>query len=409
MAVNEITRESTPAAMECGHGNLEFFLDAMIVVARRIWLVLGVTAGAGIAAIVVALLLPKQYTATAKIMPPQKNTSQMNLLAQQLGPLAGLAGSDLGLRNPDDLYVSMMRTRVVQDQIIKQFGLQEIYGLGLLTQVRERLDQMTQIETGKDGLISISVSDRDPRRAAGMANAYVDGLSRVTAFLAESEATRRKEYFKRQRDLTEKDLEDAEQAFKEVEQQTGVLHLDTQARVVIEALANARAEVAAREIELHDLSNRLTPQNPDLIKAEEHLASLRAQVANMERTQGGHAGSNRDDSGLAESGLEYTRRLRQVKYEESLSDLVAKQFEAARMDESRNSVVIQTLDPAIPPEIRSSPKRTLIVVGAVLLAFFGTICAIFVFEAGHQLSQTPEIAARVALLKQYLFHKPNAG
>ena len=145
-------------------------------------------------------------------MPPQQTKSQLEVLAQQIGSFASLADNDLGLRNPNDLYVSVMRTRVVEDALIDRYGLQEEYGQKLRSEVRKRLESNTEIDTGKDGLIVISVRDHDPRRAANLANSYAEQLKRVTLEMADQEATGRKEFFRKQLEITQNDLANAEQA-----------------------------------------------------------------------------------------------------------------------------------------------------------------------------------------------------
>jgi tyrosine-protein kinase Etk/Wzc len=183
-----------------------------------------------------------------------------------------------------------------------------------------------------------------------------------------------------------------------VQQSTGVLHLEMEAKAMIEAVANAKATLAMKQIQMQGLLASEQPQAPNVVRLQREIDALRAQVSQLEGKGGGASGST---GALATAGLEYARRYREVKFQETLLELLFKQYEAARLDETRNSVVIQTLDPAIPPELRTWPKRTLIVLAAFGLSLALAVAAAFAYEAMIRLVQKPEIAARMALIRQY--------
>src|SRR2546425_2808748 len=173
--------EEAPATPKSAEVEKIHFPDHLIILAKRKWFIFKFVGCAAVLSAGISLLLPKIYTANAKIMPQQQNQSMgsMAALSQlgQLGPLAALAGSGLGLRNPSDLYIAMLRSRTVADDLIDRFSLMSVYKEKIRDYTRKQLQSSTEIKAGaKDGIISISVDDRDPRRAADLANGYVDEL-----------------------------------------------------------------------------------------------------------------------------------------------------------------------------------------------------------------------------------------
>src|SRR5262249_18811298 len=157
---------------------------------------------AGIAAVIAAVVaffvLPKVYEANTKIIPPQQNPSMAIAMLAQLGPLAAVAGNQLGLRSPGDLYVDMLRSRTVADDLIQRFSLMQHYRKKKLKDARKRLEDRTEIVAAKDGVISVTVTDRDPQLAADLANAYIEELEKLTQTLAVTEAGRRRLFFERE-------------------------------------------------------------------------------------------------------------------------------------------------------------------------------------------------------------------
>ncbi len=256
---------------------------------------------------------------------------------------------------------------------------------------------------GKEGFISISVEDRDRSRAPQIANAYVDELRRLTQDLAVTEAGQRRIFFERQLELAKNNLADAEQALKQTQQQTGLIQLDGQAKVIIESVVKLRAAVATKEVELDAMRLFSTEQNPDVRLDERQLASLEAQLALLEKQS---RGSNPDPDGVQvpigdvpEAGLQYVRKLRDLKYSEAMFEMLAKQYEAARLDEAKTAAVIQVLDPAEVPDRKSSPPRVWIIAIATLLGFLGAAGYVLLAEALGRLRSNPEMDARLRMLK----------
>jgi uncharacterized protein involved in exopolysaccharide biosynthesis len=354
-------------------------LDLLIVLALHGRDLLAGTVAAAALAAVVSFFLPNRFTATTIILPPQQNTSSAVALLGQLGsanPLASLAGSGLGLKNPNDLQVAMLKSRTVEDAMIDRFNLMALYREVRRSDARNAFEKVTDIENGpKDGLIRISVTDKDPSRAAEMANAYVDEYKKLSATIAVTEASQRRLFFEQQLVQAKENLADAEEALKRTQQKTGLIQLDGQARAVIESVAQLRGQVAAKQVQIRAMHQFAAEQNPDLQLAEQELAGLRSELARMGSGSGGSSGDLLMPKGsVPEAGLDYVRKLRDMKYNETIFELLAKQFEIAKIDEARQGSVVQLVDKAIVPDKKSSPQRLLIVACSTIA---GLVLAIF--------------------------------
>jgi uncharacterized protein involved in exopolysaccharide biosynthesis len=389
-------------------------LDLLIILSRRKQILLRTTLAAAVLAVIVSLMLPNRYTATANILPPQQSPSLAAAMIGQLGalgPMAALAQKDLGLKNPNDLYVGMLRSRTAEDALVRRFDLLRVYGDRKMSDAREDLEKASSIALGKEGFVSISVEDKDRGRAPQIANAYVDELRQLTQDLAVTEAGQRRIFFERQLELAKNSLADAEQALKETEQKTGLIQLDGQAKAIIESVVKLRAAIAAKEVELQGMRLFSTERNPDMQLAEQQLSGMRAQLALLEehsRGTGDAAGNVEVPTGnVPEAGLQYVRRLRDVKYAETIFELLAKQYEAARLDEARTATVIQVVDPAIEPDRKSSPRRTAMVAMATLLGFFASVGYVLSAEALCRLRSDPAVEARFVTLKA-AFSRPRS-
>jgi uncharacterized protein involved in exopolysaccharide biosynthesis len=382
-------------------------LDLLIVLAERKLLILGVTAAFAILAIVVSLVLPPRYTATVTLLPPQQNTSMAAALASQLGNLGGLgalAGGSLGLKNPNDMFVAMFKSRTVEDAMVQHFNLMQEYRAKYPSDARKALEKYATVDgSGKDGMIHISVEDRDPRRAADLANGYIDQFRLQSQHLAIGEASQRRLFFEQQLEQAKDNLANAEEAMKETEQKTGVIQLDSQARALIESAASLRAQVAAKEVQIQGMRTYATGENSQVVQAQQELESMRAQLAKLGGSEDSASGGLIVPKGqVPEAGLEYIRKLRDVKYNETIFDILARQFEVAKLDEAKQGALVQVVDPAVPPDRRSFPKRGLLVIGATALGLFlGVFLALL--QAGFgRIKRDPDVVGKLSLLKRAL-------
>ena len=351
---------------------------ALTQLARGKRLVLLVTGIAFLLGIVVSLLLPVSYTATTRIMTPQQTQPSAALLMSQLAinsaatnPLSVATGGGLSLRNPNELYLGLLASRPVADGIIAEFGLAGVYHSRDMTGARKALADHTVVTSEKSSLIAISVTDTDKTRAAALANAYPEQLRNLTKNLAVTEASQRRLFYEQRLKDAKADLVTAELAFQQIQKQKGLIQLDAQTKALITSLADLHAEVADKEVQLQALRSYSTEQNPEVQLLESQLASLQDQTAKLEERSGSPESGGLDLADVAGAGADYLRAEHELEYRQALFDLLLKQYDAARWDESRNAAVIQVVEDAIPPDTKSAPRRTLIVLVFTALGLFG--------------------------------------
>jgi tyrosine-protein kinase Etk/Wzc len=407
------TQTVPPSALHDEQNNEISLLDLLIILARRKWLILKFTFGFALIALIISLLLPKRYTALTTVLPPQQNSSLSSALMSQignLGTLGALAGSSMGLKNPNDMFVAMFKSRTVEDAMIERFGLMKEYHQEYMSTARKAFESHATVESGaKDNLIHISVQDKDPKRAAAMANAYVEEYRQLSQHLAISEASQRRLFFEQQLEQAKDNLANAEEALKETQQKTGMIQLDSQARALIESAAQLRAQITAKEVQLQGMRTYGTNENADVVQAQQELDSMRAQLAKL-------GGSADDTSGglilprgqVPQVGVEYIRKLRDVKYRETIFEILARQFELAKLDEAKEGALIQVVDPAIVPDYKSFPKRGLIIVVAAIAGMFIGIFVALFKEGMERLRQDPEQSERLNVLRRALWTKKTA-
>lgn len=319
-----------------------------------------------------ALLLPNHYTAMVVILPPQQTTSTAAAMMAQMGNMGGIAamaGGGLGIKNPNDQQVALIKSRKVEDAMVERFGLRELYHRKYLSTVRKRLEKQTEVDNGlKDGLIRISVTDSDPRRAAEMANGWVEEYQRFTATIALTEASQRRLFYERELSVAHADLAHAEEDMKQTELRTGVIDIEGQDRSMIATAAVLRGQLAAKQVEIRAMREFAAEQNPDLQRAEQQAAGMEGQLAAMDAASDRKTGDLIAPKGtVTQSGLDYARSLREVKYRETVQDLLMRQYEGARVDEARQGALIQVVDPAIVPD-RPTRYRLWISLGTLLMA-----------------------------------------
>jgi uncharacterized protein involved in exopolysaccharide biosynthesis len=328
----------------------------------------------------VVFLLPVSYTAEAVILTPQQAQSS---LSSFLGPLGGMAPaglssglgllSGLGLRNPADLYVGVLESRTIADDLITKFKLKDVYGSPDYSRARKRLERNTRIESGKDSLIHIRVEDHDAARAAKLANAYVDELSHSNSRLALTEAGQRRLFYEDQLAKEKEPLAEAEVALRNTQQATGLVAPSGQAEALLRIGAQLHADILSTETRLAAMKMFAADNNPRLQIVKQELGVLQTQLNQLERGDHKEGALELPTGQLPEAGLKYLRAVRELKYHETLFEVLSKLYEAARLDEAKSAAPIQEVDRAVTPERKSWPPRTLLVLAAVTVAFM--ICA----------------------------------
>ena len=370
-------------------------LDLLIVLAKHKKMIFGFTFGAAVLSIVVSLLLPKIYTASTTILPPQQSQSSAAAMLGQMGALAGMAGSSLGIKNPSDLYIGMLKSRNVEDNLVKRFGLKALYQSRTGEDAMRALEGNTVASSGKDGFIRIEFSDKDPGRAAEIANAYVEELDRVTSSLAVTEASQRRLFFERQLNLVKDNLAKAEYDLQQMQARTGLIQAYPQEKEIAESNAQLRAEIAAKEVQLASMKVGVTARNPEYLRLRSEVESLK------KRLEGVDAGAGMDPS-MSKQSLEYIEKFRNMKYNQAVLEMLYKQYELAKIDEAKDYPVIQVLDRAVPPEYKSKPKRAFIVILSTLVAFFVSILWAFVREALNKVNSHPEQSEKFSILRRHV-------
>lgn len=395
MSLNQGT---TPKQDYVADGNFGL-VDVLAVLVKNKKLIILMPLLVAILAAAASFMIPEEYSARVRLLPPRAAQSGAMSLISQLG-VSGAVASATGIKNESELYVGMLRSRTIADRLIEEFDLRAVYDTPLQETARRRLESSTVIEAAKDGLITIDVEDRDRKRVAPLANAYVKELMRLTQVLAVTEASQRRLFFERQLEQAKDNLADAELALKKALDTKGVVSVDADSRAVVETVSRLRAQISAKEIQLNSMTAFVTSNNPSYLRVKEELSSLRAELAKLEngRADAGVAGEN----GGRQTGLENIKVLRNVKYYEMLYELLAKQYEAARLDEAKQPSVVQVLDSAVEPERKSKPKRAIIVGIAGVAAMALAILWSFLMEAKTLMLRDPVSAAKWAELKAQL-------
>jgi len=379
-------------------------LGLAIIFLRHKRMIVGFPLGASVIAALVLLILPNWYTATTKLMPPQQSQSNAVAILGQLGALAGGGASQaLGIRNPSDIYVAMLKSRTVADSLIKQFDLRKVYDEDTLYYTRRKLARNSSITASRDGVITVEVEDEDPKLAAALANAYVHELRDLTLTLAVTEASQRRLFFEGQLKKAKSDLTTAEIDLKKFTEESGLVNPQGQVSLSVAAAAALRAQISAREIQLAAMKSFATENNPDIQRTRQELASLRGEIAKIETDNSKGKSDVLVPFGKAPGvSLEYVRKYRDVKYFETLYEVLAKQYEIARIDEAKDATLIQVLDPAVPPERKSGPKRTLTVLVVLVLALLVAMGWSLLLEKMRVSARNPRLLTQWAELERLL-------
>ena len=401
--INEsIERNADPFANETDTS----FLDVLVVLVERKRFILRFVLAGFVLAIVVSLLLPVRYEGRIVLLPPQQNSSVGSSLTGQLGgalgALGALASGSLGLKNPADMYVSLLMSRTVEDGMIKRFGLMQEYHAKRMSVARKIFESRTKVVAGsKDGLIRITLEDGDPKRAAELANGYVEEFRKLSETLAITEAARRRLFFEQQMQQAKDHLTAAEDAMTKTQQSTGVLEIDSQARALVESAAVLRGQVVAKQVEIEGMRSFATDDNPNVVLAKQELTALESQLQRVAGSQN-DAGSdiNLSKGRVTQSGMEYLRRYRDLKYQETVYELLAKELEISKLDEAREGSIVQVVDDAVPADKKSSPHRTLIVLGATILAFIVAVLWVFLRDRSARAFELPGNRERLEAIKR---------
>ncbi len=339
-------------------------------------LIYRVVLGATLLALVILFLLSPFFAATTVMIPPQSSSTGLGALSAALGGAgASLIGEGtFGIRNTGETYVSLLTSQTVENAVIRRFNLMDEYKTKRLSDARKILEKRVTVVYGaRDGLLRLTVEAHDPNRAAELTNGYVEEFRKFSATLAVTEASQRRMFYEQELRNAKDKLANAEQQLKITEQKTGVMQLDAQARALIGSAATLRAEISAKEVEIQSLQLYATEDNPVLVTAKRELAAMQSQLSLLNNDRSDRSQNVILSKGSIDEGsLEYIRRFREVKYYETLFELLARQFEIAQLDEARQGSTVQIVDKALPPDKKMPQYRVLKALIVALFSFLAT-------------------------------------
>jgi uncharacterized protein involved in exopolysaccharide biosynthesis len=367
-------------------------LDLLHTVVDNLRLLILGPLAVGVTALGISFVVAPTFTAQTSFLPPQQQQGMAASMLASLGALGGLAGAATGLKNPNDQYVAFLKSNSVQDALIDRFELMNRYEAEYRANARKALQANVQISSGKDGLITVTVDDKNPQVAADMANAHVQELTQLMSRLAVTEAQQRRQFFEKQLQQTQDKLTQAEIDLKQTGISGDVLKANPQSAVA--TVAALQAQITVQEVKLGAMRGYLAETAPDFKQALNELATLRAQLAKQSQETASPA-----KAGQGSAQGDYISKYREFKYQETLFELFAKQFEMAKVDESREGATIQVLDKATPPELKTKPKKALIAVIATLASGFALLLFVFIRQALRNAKQNNESSQKLQAIQ----------
>ena len=360
-------------------------LDYLRVLIKHKKMILLMTFVAGAASILYSVTLPNIYSAKAMILPSEDDKGMMGAMLTQMGGLAGVAGG-LGGPTKTDLYVTMLKSETVKDPIIDRFHLMQVYKAKFRVDAYQVLEKNAVVAAGKkDGVLSITVDDEDPKRAAAIANGYVEELGKVAAGLSMSGAGKNRAFLEERLANANADLQRAEEAMKLFQNRNKAVSVTDQAKASIEGVAQLRGQLAAKEVHLGTLQRQFTDSSQEVKAAKTAIANLKVQIAKLEGSSGNSAIPSLGS--LPQMGQEYGRLLREFKIQETLVELLTKQYEMVKLNEAKDVAPFLVLQKAKVPEKKSKPQRSKIVKTAVMASLLGSALLALVLEKVMQLKR----------------------
>ncbi len=352
-----------------------------------------------------SLWLPKIYESTATILAPDERGASGLGLATALAA-SGIAQAVPGLSMPSltpqrDIFVTMLKSRTMAEDVVQRFDLQERYQAPFLSDAIRRLYGMTTVTLSKDGVISVKVQETDPQLAAAIANFYVAHLDQMITRFATTEASKQRVFIADRLTETERELHGAEQALRQFQETNKVIALQEQARGAVETAAHLKGEIMASEVQLEVMRKFATDANPEVVKLKQRIQEMKRHLSGMQYGKGWvlpaenrNPGEPRNEiyipfAQVPELGIELARVMRDVKVQETVYTLLTQQLEQAKIAEARDMPTVQALDKAVPADRKSKPKiRFNMAVAGITSLFVGILLAFFIeYVAG--LKQSP--------------------
>jgi len=335
-------------------------------------------------AAIYSLFLSNIYTAKAKILPLQQQTNMLSSAMMQ-GALANVPGDLFTEKTPSKLYAELLKVESLRDPIIDRYKLLDVYKKKYRQDVQAEFNAKVSIITGKEGIITVLVEDKDPKRAAGMANDLIEELQKMTVKFNSSGAGNNRAFLEERLAKAKANLEISADTLKKFQEKNKALSFTDQAAGSIKGIAELEAQVADKEIQLAMLRRTLTDSMQEVKNLKTVIANLKAQIARYESGKGG--GVVPMLGSAPELAKEYLTVLRGFKTSEAIVELLTKQYEMAKMSEANDVPTLQVLQKATPPERKSRPARAKIVLTAAFVTLFFSIIAVLILEATKSLTK----------------------
>jgi capsule polysaccharide export protein KpsE/RkpR len=397
-----------PEILEPGAGveELEAGRDRVIAWLRLLWSERRFLARAVVAGIIgglfLAFYLPNEYQASTRLMPPDpQSTSGMAMMAAMAakpgGGLASVAGDLLGLKSSGALFIGVLRSQTSQDRLIQEFDLRRVYGKRLVTDARMRLDENTSIlEDRKSGIITISVTDHSPQRAAALARAYVDQLNWLVSELSTSSAHRERVFLEERLKVAKQDLDNASNQLAQFSSKNNTLDIQTEGKAMLDAAGTIAGQMIAARSELEGLRQIYTDNNPRVRSLNARVAELRKQLDKLGGTDGDAARAANSSPEVSNGmpyptirslpllGAKYADYYRGAKIQETVYELLTEQYELAKVQEVKETPSVKILDHASVPERKSYPPRLEILLLCMLSGLAVSIVWVFGQKRWHE-------------------------
>jgi len=357
-------------------------MEMLMALVKRKSLIITMTLAAAAASVCYSLYLPNIYTATSKVLPPQKEGGGgLAAALGQLGGLAAAAGLGGGFSGSTDLYVSILKSRSVADAVIKRLDLMKEFDAKTADDARRNFANTVKVQAvTKDGIITITADHKKPEMAARLVSVTVEELGRRSVQLNLAKVSNDRIFLEKRLSFVKKDLKKAEDELKSFAQQNKAIKVDEQAKAAIEGIAKLKAELASKEVQLAAKRTYQTEESPEVMLLVAAVERLKRELAILGGSGGGVGDGIPSVGNIPNLALEYTRRLREVKIQEAILEQLTKQYEMERINENRDTSSLQILDDAVVPDSKSKPTRSLIVIVSTLSVFFISVFAAFLLE-----------------------------
>ncbi len=376
--------------------NFWLFLELL---ARRRTLIVAFVLLATVMSVVVTLVLPKWYEARALLLPPKDVT----LPSPGAGRLAEVVSVTRGLNlpvmvTPSDVYARMLKSRTIADEIIDRFDLRTLYEQDNFVETYDLLMERSSFQVTEEGLLEVAVEDKDPERAAAMANAFVQVLDSINREIVTERVRQNRQFVQERLDQAQAELDSARATFREFQMQHKTIDFDEQTRLAIDQAAQLKSDLAALEIDIKMLEQTLGTENRQLRQLKQKRELIREQLRQLESENPDNSYFSLPVSEIPTLRGQYEMLYSRVKVSESIHRMLLEQLEEVKYQEQEKTPTISVLDRAKPPEVKSRPRRRLIVISTFVLSIIVAILLAAVVDYVSRMRTTsPENYRRVRM------------